>query len=149
MSKPAFTIGVFAAIFDKKNRVLLCHRTDHDLWNLPGGSLEYGETPWDCVVREVKEETGLEVKINRLAGIYSKPGKDEIVFQYVCTATDGQITLTNEADEIEYFALEEIPQNTSPKQIDRIKDILNNPNKLVTKKHTGKSSIELIKEGLL
>ena len=52
-----FTIGVFAIIFDDKNRILFCHRRDHDLWNLPGGRLEKGEAPWKGVIREVKEET--------------------------------------------------------------------------------------------
>jgi ADP-ribose pyrophosphatase YjhB (NUDIX family) len=36
-------IGVFAIIFDDKKRILFCHRTDRDLWNLPGGALEKGE----------------------------------------------------------------------------------------------------------
>lgn len=52
MPKPTFTIGVFAVIFDEKNRILFCHRTDYDLWNLPGGCMEHGETPWDCILIE-------------------------------------------------------------------------------------------------
>ncbi len=49
-----FTLGAFAVIFDQNDRVLLCHRTDCDLWNLPGGKLEENELPTDAVVREVK-----------------------------------------------------------------------------------------------
>ena len=60
-------------------RVLLCHRRDHDLWNLPGGALEHGEAPRDGVIREVKEETGLEVEVSGLAGVYSKPEADDVV----------------------------------------------------------------------
>ena len=41
-----FTIGVFGIIIDDKDRVLLCHRRDFDLWNLPGGGVETGESPW-------------------------------------------------------------------------------------------------------
>jgi len=44
-----FTIGVFAIILDESRRVLLCHRRDFDLWNLPGGGLERGESPQDGV----------------------------------------------------------------------------------------------------
>lgn len=58
-----FKIGVFGIIIDEQNRVLLCHRRDYDLWNLPGGGLEKNEAPWEGVVREVKEETGLRVKV--------------------------------------------------------------------------------------
>ena len=142
MSKATFTIGVFAAIFDEENRILFCHRTDYDLWNLPGGALEKSEAPWEGVVREVKEETGLDVEVERLAGIYSKPGKTEIVFQFVCKVIGGKITLNDEADRIKYFAFDYIPDNTPPKQVERIKDILDNPSKLIMKTHTGKSSFQ-------
>jgi len=50
-----FTIGVFAVIFNKKKEILLCHRRDYDLWNLPGGGVEKGESPWQAVARETKE----------------------------------------------------------------------------------------------
>ena len=82
--KPTFTIGVFAIIHDDERRVLLCHRRDHDLWNLPGGALEHGEAPWDGVIREVREETGLEVEVSGLAGVYSKPEADDLVFSFLC-----------------------------------------------------------------
>lgn len=54
-----FQIGVFATITDSEGRVLLVHRTDCDWWCQPGGGLEHGESPWQGVVREVREETGL------------------------------------------------------------------------------------------
>ncbi len=143
-----FKIGVFAIIFDEKKRVLLCHRRDYDLWNLPGGGLENGEAPWECAIRETKEETGLDVKIKKLSGIYSKPEKDEIVFQYICEVVDGEITLNDEADEIKYFAFERIPKNTSRKQIERVQDALKNKSEPIMKKQIGKSSIQMVKERL-
>lgn len=144
-----FTIGVFGIIFDTHDRVLLCHRRDHDLWNLPGGGLETGETPWDGLKREVKEETGLEVEIIKLSGVYSKPDKNEIVFSFICQAPAGELTLTEEADQLKYFAFSEIPPNTVPKQVERIKDALQHQEQALYKIQTGKSTIELIKEGKL
>ena len=128
--------------------MLLCHRRDHNLWNLPGGGLEKGEAPWNGVIREVKEEVGLEVEVSRMQGVYSKPEKDEIVFSFICDQTGGKITLTDEADEIRYFSLEDIPINTSQKQVERIKDALTN-NDIVLKVQQGPSSIDLIKQGQL
>ena len=51
-----FIIGVFAVIFDSSKRVLLCHRTDIDLWDLPSGAMEQGETPWEAAVREIEPD---------------------------------------------------------------------------------------------
>ena len=56
-----FRFGAFALIFDDRDRVLLCLRDDLNIWNLPGGGVELGESPWEAVVREVEEETGLEL----------------------------------------------------------------------------------------
>ncbi|MCK5211729.1 NUDIX hydrolase [Candidatus Parcubacteria bacterium] len=149
MTKATFTIGVFAAIFDDENRILFCHRTDYDLWNLPGGALEKKEAPWVGVIREVKEETGLDVEVMDLTHISNNPIKDDIVFLFICKIIGGKITLNDEADKIKYFAFGEIPRNTVPKHVLRLKDILEKPHKLITKTLTGKSGIELIKEGKL
>jgi ADP-ribose pyrophosphatase YjhB (NUDIX family) len=143
-----FTIGAFGIIFDEDQRVLLCHRRDYDLWNLPGGTMEPGESPWECVIREIREETGFEAEIVRLAGIYNKPEKNEVCFSFVCRIIGGALTLNEEADRIEYFSAADAPHNTSPKQIERINDARQIKD-LVYRNQTGKSSIQLIKEGLL
>ncbi|MCR4328425.1 MAG: NUDIX domain-containing protein [Patescibacteria group bacterium] len=147
--QPQFVIAAFAVIFDEQKRVLLCHRRDYDLWNLPGGGMEHGESPWDCVVREAREETGLEVEIVKLAGVYGKPDRNQVAFSFVCKIVGGQIKTSNEMDRSEYFALENIPKNTTLKQVERIKDALLNLSETLFKTQTGKSSIELVKEGTL
>lgn len=148
--KQRYYIGAFAIIFDNQDRVLLCHRRDYDLWNLPGGGVEFNEAPWECVVREVKEEVGLNVEVERLAGVYSKQNQADIVFSFVCRIIGGELTLTDEADQIEYFSIGEIPKNTSPKQVERIKDVINNKSKLpIMKIQKGLSSISLINKGKL
>jgi len=148
--KTNFTIGVFAVIFDEQKRVLLCHRRDYDLWNFPGGGLSINEAPWEGVIREVKEETGLDVRVVRLAGIYSKKNSTDIVFSFLCQVVGGEMTLTDEADRIEYFSSENMPKNTSPKHVERIKDILEAKDEtLIMKTQEGQSSIELAKQGKL
>lgn len=145
--KPVFTIGAFGMVFDDQNRVLLCHRRDYDLWNLPGGTVEHGEPPWGAVVREINEETGLDAAISRLAGVYSKLEQNEVVFSFVCTITGGEITPNDEADRIEWFPIDFLPPNTSPKQAERIWDAVRESNTMHMKIQTGKSSIELIRDG--
>jgi len=143
-----FTIGTFAIIFDEHNKVLLCHRRDYDLWNLPGGGVKKGESPWEGVVREVKEEVCLDVEVVRLQGVYSKPEKDDVVFCFICKPVGGNIALTDEASEIKYFGINDIPHNISSKQLERVRDALNS-DELVLKVQKGPSSIELVKQGKL
>jgi len=142
-----FTLGAFAIILDDQQRILLCHRRDHDLWNLPGGHVEQGEAPWAAVIREVKEEVGLDVEVERLAGVYSKPEQNDLVFSFVCRVVGGELTTSDEADEIAYFPFPDIPGNISPKHVERIADALARLEQPVLKVQTGRSSIELAREG--
>ncbi len=75
-------VTVFAQ--DNEDRVLLIHRTDNSLWSLPGGIQEIGEDVSGTAVRETWEETGLEVKVTGLVGIYSNPN-------HVVAYDDGEV----------------------------------------------------------
>lgn len=90
--------------------MLLCHRRDGNLWNLPGGGLERGEAPWDA-----------------------------IDFSFVCNVMGGVVTPTDEADKIEYLPLDRIPPNTSRKQVERIRDAAT-ARDIVLKEQLGPSS---------
>jgi 8-oxo-dGTP diphosphatase len=119
------SVGVFATILDAAGRVLLVHRTDCDWWCQPGGGMESGETPWDGVVREAREETGFDVAVERLVGVYSwAPRKDEVIFSFVCHITGGASTTSDESDEVRFFAPDELPANTFPEHVHRLRDAL-------------------------
>lgn len=66
---PSVTVGVR----DKKGRLLLIHKIDNDLWALPGGGHDAGESIADTAIREVFEETGVQVEITGLVGLYTNP----------------------------------------------------------------------------
>lgn len=136
MPQASFQHGAFAIILNEKNEVLLLHRTDKDLWNLPGGKVEAGEAPWEACVREVKEETGLDVVVDRCVGLYYKREQDEVVFQFVCTITGGELTKTDEARDHQYVSLERMPINTNPKHRHRIELFLQYPNAVQMDEHS-------------
>lgn len=71
-------LGCSAVLLDQSGtNVLLTRRTDNGAWCLPGGSIDPGETVAEACEREVREETGLEVRVARLTGVYSN--RDRLV----------------------------------------------------------------------
>jgi len=123
------TIGAFAIIIDNGGKVLLCHRTDRDAWNLPGGRVEAAQTPWAAVVREVEEEVGLLVRAMAAIlcegfanGIYAIPVRSDLVFTFRCEVVGGSQRTTEEADDIQWYLPSELPVNTFSNHVERIHD---------------------------
>jgi ADP-ribose pyrophosphatase YjhB (NUDIX family) len=75
---------VFAAVRDGDGRLLLVRRSDTLNWELPGGKVDIGESAADTVVREVTEESGVQIFVRGLAGIYTDPG-------HVMVYVDGEV----------------------------------------------------------
>ena len=78
------TLGVNVVILQDE-KILVTKREDIEVWCLPGGGVDPGESIAQAAVREVREETGLEVELERLVGIYSRPrwregGDHDIIF---------------------------------------------------------------------
>lgn len=128
-----FIVGSFGIIKNEEGKILLVLRNDFDAWNLPGGAIEKGETPWEGVIREVKEETGFNVEVIRLIGIYTKKEKNHIIFSFECKIIDGEIRLNKEAKDIKYFDFNSIPKNTLIKHVERIHDYLYGSEELINK----------------
>jgi 8-oxo-dGTP pyrophosphatase MutT (NUDIX family) len=80
----SLVVAVAAVVLDDAGRVLVIQRTDNDLWALPGGAQDVGETTTTAAVREVREETGLDVEVTGLVGIYSDP-------RHVIAYDDGEV----------------------------------------------------------
>jgi ADP-ribose pyrophosphatase YjhB (NUDIX family) len=80
----SIVVAVTAFVTDRHGRVLLVHRTDNDLWALPGGAQEIGEYVVDTAVRETREESGVDVEVIGLVGIYSNPN-------HVVAFSDGEV----------------------------------------------------------
>ncbi|MFE1936487.1 NUDIX hydrolase [Streptomyces sp. NPDC059474] len=76
--------SVTAVVQDDAGRLLLIHKTDNDLWALPGGGHDIGESVSETVVREVAEETGITVEVDSVVGLYTDP-------QHVMAYDDGEV----------------------------------------------------------
>ncbi len=76
--------SVVAVVEDDDGRILMIHKTDNDLWALPGGGHDIGEFIRETVVREVREETGFEVEVTNIVGTYTNPN-------HVMAYDDGEV----------------------------------------------------------
>lgn len=113
--KKTITLTVDPIILTNDGKVVLVKRSfdpykDH--WALPGGIVEYGETVEIAVIREAKEETGLDIKIEKLAGVYSDPNRDPrghfVSVCFLCVPVGGELTTSVETKEVKTFSKGEI-----------------------------------------
>lgn len=110
-SRLMVTRGAFGIIVQNQ-RVLLVKRRDVPLWDLPGGTQQQRETAVDCVVREIREETGLKVQIDYLVGNYfrSLHNDQQTIFK-VTALTKKAIASGPETKQIAYFPINRLPKN--------------------------------------
>ncbi|MGL5002349.1 MAG: NUDIX domain-containing protein [Casimicrobium sp.] len=131
----ALRVSVTAFMLDARGYVLLQRRSDNGFWNMPGGGLELGENFETAVKREVFEETGLEVEVLRLIGVYSDPSitvmtyPDGRCLQYVsslfeCRVIQGALRVDHESLELGWFDPLALPEPFSPNHVTRLRDAL-------------------------
>lgn len=109
-----------AIVVDERGKVLLQQRSDNGQWGIPGGGIDPGEEPAHAVIREVYEETGLDVEVSRLVGLFGGkqqikqyPNGDRIAYvsiTFECRVTGGEIKPDpDESLDVRWFALDELP----------------------------------------
>lgn len=107
-------VGTDAAIFNERGEILLMERSDGSGWCLPCGFVEPNETPAEGVIREAREETGLEIVVKRLVGVFTrkpsaKHGPHTIVMiVHLCEVVSGELTLSHEGLALRYWPIDEM-----------------------------------------
>ena len=108
-------VGADAAIFGDDGRVLLTLRADDHRWCLPCGWVEPNEAPIDTVVRETREETGLEVRPLALIDVFTRLPSvhggvhTSIAVVYRCEITGGTMGLSHESLDVRYWFIDDVP----------------------------------------
>ena len=101
-------------IIVESGKVLLTKRKDLEVWCLPGGRVDEGESLAETAVREAREETGLEVEVTRLVGLYSEIGSwsDWHIASFAARVAGGELRLqVNEVIDMRYFAPDVLPDD--------------------------------------
>lgn len=126
---PLLQCGAAIILINNKNEILLQSRADRNLWGLPGGCQELGETFEETIIREVKEETNLEIRKEDLKLISVVSGKtryntypngDEVynnTVLFMVNKYKGILKYNTESKDMKFFAIENLPQNLMDKDL--------------------------------
>ena len=130
----ALRVGASALIFDEaREKILMTQRSDNSRWCLPGGGMDPGESASETCIREVMEETGLEVRVIRLIGVYTTPDMlieyrdgnkiQPVTFSFEAEVTGGELVLSDETIDFGWYTVAEIDaMDTLENHLTRIHD---------------------------
>lgn len=112
MKKPGIAVD---GVIIRDESILLIKRKNQPfkgMWALPGGFVEYGETVEEAILREVKEETGMDAKIKRLLGVYSRPDRDprgHVISIVFLLDAEGKLIAGDDAGDARFFRIDNLP----------------------------------------
>ena len=107
-----------ASIIEREGKVLMVKRAiepGYGLWSIPGGYVDRGEVVEEAAVREVWEETGLEVEIQRMVGLFSEHGHPVVVAVFAAREVGGNLKAGTETLELGFFSPDGLPDLAFPR----------------------------------
>ena len=121
--RPLFQVFAVAVIFNQDKKILLVKSTYQKFhpWGLPGGNLNYGESPEDAVMREIFEETGLYIEVEKFLLVKTWL-PDRVGLYYLCSIKNGKFHPSDEISESGYFSVENLP-DVRPLDIEMIEQL--------------------------
>lgn len=130
---PIMVTAAMCIIYDREKGILFEKRSDNGMWCVPGGAIELGESLEQALVREVKEETSLDIANPKLFDVSANvhmiyPNKDEVYYTDVVYEVNeyfGTLKYDEESTELRWFKIDELPENIMPTQIEYIKKFIN------------------------
>ncbi|HET9655981.1 MAG TPA: NUDIX domain-containing protein [Kineosporiaceae bacterium] len=122
--QPIHSVSVAGIVVDEAGRVLVMQRRDNARWEPPGGILERDETFEEGVVREVAEETGVLVAVDRLTGVYKNLSRAVVALVYRCRPLGGELRATDESALVRWATLAEVDALMTEAYAVRVRDAL-------------------------
>ncbi|MCU1529431.1 MAG: hydrolase [Frondihabitans sp.] len=119
---PKHSVSVAGIVIRDDGRILAIQRRDNQHWEPPGGVLELDETFEAGVRREVREETGVEVEVERLSGVYKNLPRGIVAMVFRCHPRSEAVSSTDEASRIGWLTVDEITKHMDPAYAVRVTD---------------------------
>ncbi|MFS8103458.1 NUDIX hydrolase [Lentzea alba] len=116
------SVSVAGVVIRGEGEVLVIRRRDNGRWEPPGGVLELAETFEDGVRREVLEETGVAVRVERLTGVYKNMERGVVALVFRCVPLSEPRHSTGEAAEVRWMSLDEVHEAMAPAYAVRVVD---------------------------
>ena len=132
---PTHSVSVAGIVVADDGRVLVVQRRDNGHWEPPGGVLELGETFEQGVRREVAEETGMTVEVERLTGVYKNLNRGVVALVFRCHPLAGAPTATDESQRVRWFTPDQVREHMAPAYAIRVDDALSDG--VATRAHDG------------
>lgn len=124
----------------RDGRILLVKERTDGRWTMPGGWADVGETPSNSVVREIKEESGIEAVAERVIGVWdaNRAGRPMEFFHafkliFICREVGGELATSEETEDVGFFDFDELPElsthRTGPDHLTEVRAHLNDPDR--------------------
>ncbi|MER6361858.1 NUDIX hydrolase [Kitasatospora sp. NPDC001527] len=121
---PLHSVSVAGVVVREDGRVLVIRRTDNGAWEPPGGVLEPAEAIEDGVRREIFEETGIEVGLERLTGVYTNTSRGVVALVFRCRPEGGSVRLSDESTAVDWLTPAEAADRLTEVYAVRVLDAL-------------------------
>ncbi|MBB2908758.1 ADP-ribose pyrophosphatase YjhB (NUDIX family) [Streptosporangium becharense] len=131
------SVSVAGVIIDDQGRALLTQRRDNGHWEAPGGVLERDEDITAGLLREIREETGLEVEPVTLTGVYKNMARGIVALVFRCKVIGGHLTETDETRAFRWVTAEEVRELASEAFAIRVLDAMHHDQPPAIRHHDG------------
>ncbi|MFI9319660.1 NUDIX hydrolase [Kitasatospora aureofaciens] len=136
-------MSVAGAVVREDGRILAIRRADNGTWEPPGGVLELSETVEDGVRREVYEETGIKVSVERLTGVYKNVNRGIVALVFRCHPEGGSEQLSDESTAVAWLTPEEIAARMGEVYAVRLLDALQSERAPHVRTHDGRTLLDM------
>ncbi len=137
-STPLHSVSVAGVVVREDGRVLAIRRADNGTWEPPGGVLEVTEAVEDGVRREVFEETGIKVGVERLTGVYKNVNRGIVALVFLCRPESGVEKLSAESTAVDWLTPDEVSDRMAEVYAVRILDALRDSATPMVRAHDGR-----------